>query len=176
MSEETLITSCLNGNRLAQFQLYKAYSKPMFNLCIRLLGDIQDAEDALQIAFTHVFLKLKLYRFEATLGAWIKKIVLHTCFNELKKKKIHWVSIDNIEMEESEEDYEEETLDFKIVENSLLSLPDGYRIVLSLYLFEGYDHSEIAQILGISESTSKSQYSRARLRLKEIIKQSHERF
>jgi RNA polymerase sigma factor (sigma-70 family) len=170
VTEETLISSCLNGNRLAQFQLYQLYSKSMFNLCVRLMGNIHDAEDALQIAFTHVFLKLNKYRWEASLGTWIKKIVINTCLNELKRRKLKWVETDEIDIAEEENDDHPIILDASYIEACLLKLPSGYRMVLSLYLLEGYDHSEISQILGITESTSKSQYSRAKIKLKELIK------
>lgn len=147
----------------------------MFNLCVRMLGNIHDAEDALQIAFTYVFLKLKNYRYEASLGSWIKKIVLNTCLNQIKRKKISWIDVEQIEIEERDENQEETNFNFKTIENCLLKLPDGYRVVLNLYLFEGYDHSEISQILGITESTSKSQYSRAKSKLKDLINQYHDR-
>lgn len=147
----------------------------MFNLCVRMLGNIHDAEDALQIAFTYVFLKLKNYRYEASLGSWIKKIVLNTCLNQIKRKKISWIDVEQIEIEERDENHEETNFNFKTIENCLLKLPDGYRVVLNLYLFEGYDHSEISQILGITESTSKSQYSRAKSKLKDLINQYHDR-
>jgi RNA polymerase sigma-70 factor (ECF subfamily) len=173
--EENLISSCLKGNRLAQFQLYQAYSKPMFNLCVRMMGNNHDAEDALQIAFTYVFLKLKSYRYEASLGSWIRKIVLNTCLNQIKRNKPSWIDLEEIEIEERTGNQEEINFNFKIIENCLLKLPDGYRVVLNLYLFEGYDHSEISQILGITESTSKSQYSRAKSKLKDLINQYHDR-
>lgn len=175
MLEENLISSCIKGNRLAQFQLYQAYSKPMFNLCVRMLGNIHDAEDALQIAFTNVFIKLKNYRNEASLGSWIKKIVLNTCLNQIKRNKLTWIEVEQIEIEDKDEVQEETNFNFKTIENCLLKLPDGYRVVLNLYLFEGYDHTEISQILGITESTSKSQYSRAKSKLKDLINQYHDR-
>jgi RNA polymerase sigma-70 factor (ECF subfamily) len=163
-----LIEECRKGSRKAQFLLYNQYSKAMYNLACRILNNREDAEDVLQEAFVECFRNIAIFRFESTFGAWLKRIVVNRCLNHLKKKKIDLVLLDTLPqtVEGDEEDviYETEKI-FKGIQ----MLPDGYRIILTLYLLEGYDHTEISQILGISESTSKSQYSRAKEKLRSIL-------
>jgi RNA polymerase sigma factor (sigma-70 family) len=163
-----LIEECRNGNSKAQFRLYNLYSKAMYNLAYRMLNNREDAEDMLQEAFFECFRSLETFRFESTFGAWLKKIVLNKCINQLKKKKIDVTLYDTLPPIVCEED-EETSYDTRSIFKGIEMLPDGYRIILTLYLLEGYDHTEISQILGISESTSKSQYSRAKEKLKNII-------
>jgi len=170
---DELVDKCLNGERRAQFEVYQTYSKAMFNICYRMMGNREEAEDALQNAFVDVFGKLSSFRGEATLGAWIKRIVINSCLNELKKKKIHFVSADaeiaDVEYEDYEADFDLE--DIERIKNAIDILPPGYKIVFTLYLLEGYDHGEISKILGISEGASKSQYSRAKQKLHQILTQ-----
>lgn len=161
------------GNRKAQYQLYKLYSKAMFNICYRMLNSFEEAEDLLQEAFTEAFDKLESFRFESTFGAWLKRIVVNRCINHLKKRKADLLYTDNLpdhNHSNDDDDFETVHLEVKKVHKAMEILPEGYRIVFSLYLIEGYDHAEIADILGITESTSKSQFSRAKLKIKEIIK------
>jgi RNA polymerase sigma factor (sigma-70 family) len=163
-----LIEECRKGSGKAQFMLYELYSKAMYNLAIRMLNNREDAEDILQETFVDCFRNLGSFRFESTFGAWLKKILINKCINQLKRKKIDLTLYENLP-----DYYEEETetvYDTKRIFNGIEMLPDGYRVILTLYLLEGYDHSEIAQILGISESTSKSQYSRAKGKLRSILK------
>jgi RNA polymerase sigma factor (sigma-70 family) len=131
-----------------------------------------DAEDLLQNSFVDVFTKLHSFRYQSTVGAWIKRIVINNCINFLKKRRL--------QIEELKDHYtgvpaEEETptrdipLTTDSVRKALGQLPDGYRVVFSLYMFEGYDHKEIGQILGVTEATSKSQYSRAKRKLRDIL-------
>ena len=163
-----LIEKCKNGDSQAQFSLYNQYKKAMYNLAHRILNNREDAEDILQEAFVDCFRNIGSFRFESTFGAWLKKILLNRCINHLRKKKLDLTLCENlppvIYEEEEEVTYETEKI-FKGIE----MLPDGYRIILTLYLLEGYDHSEISQILDISESTSKSQYMRAKERLRRIL-------
>jgi RNA polymerase sigma-70 factor (ECF subfamily) len=163
-----LIEECRRGESKAQFGLYNLYSKAMYNLAFRMLNNREDAEDILQEAFVECFRNINTFRFESTFGAWIKKIIINRCINHLKKKKIDLTLYDTlppvIDEEEEEKEYETGKI-FKGIE----MLPDGYRIILTLYLLEGYDHTEISQILGISESTSKSQYSRAKDKLRNLL-------
>ena len=163
-----LIEECIKGNSKAQFRLYNQYSKAMYNLAYRILNNREDAEDILQEAFVECFRNIGSFRFESTFGAWLKKILVNKCINHIKKKKIDMTLFENppadLYEEETEMDYDTRKI-FKGIEK----LPDGYRIILTLYLLEGYDHSEISQIMGISESTSKSQYSRAKDKLRNIL-------
>jgi RNA polymerase sigma factor (sigma-70 family) len=163
-----IIEECRSGSSKAQFRLYELYSKAMFNLAYRILNNREDAEDILQEAFVECFRNISSFRFESTFGAWLKKIVVNRCINQLKKKKIDITLCENLPTVINEEE-EEVTYDTSKIFKCIETLPDGYRIILTLYLLEGYDHSEISQILGITESTSKSQYSRAKEKLRNVL-------
>ncbi len=165
-----LILECLNGSRKAQFQLYQLYSKAMYNVCFRLIQNETDAEDILQQTFVDVFTKLQTFGFQSTIGAWIKRVTINNCINYLKKRKFEWQELDNkwhnvADVDESPMN----GLSIEKVKRAIHALPEGYRVVFSLYALEGYDHEEIAEVLGISESTSKSQYSRAKQKVRELI-------
>lgn len=167
-----IIELCIEGNAKAEYQLYKLYSGAMFNVCMRILNRKEEAEDILQEGFSEIFKQLSTFRYESSFGSWAKKIMINKCLNHLRKRKADLVFTGDLKdnYEEHEED-EYNYLNYKVelVHNAIQNLPDGYRIVFSLFMFEGYDHNEIAQILNISVSTSKSQYMKARLRIKELI-------
>lgn len=169
--------ACKSGGRNAQFRLYRQYSRAMYNICLRMVGSEADAEDILQNAFVDVFTKLNSFRYQSTIGAWIKRIVINNCINFLKKRKLHTMDWDDtrIDVEDSgawdAEEYGNTMETVASIKQAMLKLPDGYRTVFSLYLLEGYDHAEIADILSISEATSKSQFSRARAKLKALMKE-----
>ena len=163
-----LIEECRKGSSKAQFRLYNLYSKAMYNLAYRILNNREDAEDILQEAFVECFRNIGSFRFESTFGAWLKRIVVNKCINQIKKKKIDLTLCETLPPVIYEED-EEVTYDTGKIFKNIEMLPDGFRIILTLYLLEGYDHSEISQILGISESTSKSQYSRAKEKLRNLL-------
>ena len=164
----------MQGSRKAQRELYNAYADGMYNVAFRMVKNAEDAEDILQNAFLEVFRNLKNFRYQSTPGAWIKRIVVNKALNFLKKEqRINVVSLadqTDKEWSESNDKITYADYDIDVVKKSIDNLPQGYRIVLSLYLIEGYDHKEIGQILHISEATSKSQYSRARKKLREIIR------
>jgi len=171
-----VIELCMKGDVAAQYKLYALYSGSMFNICYRMLNQQEEAEDVLQEAFTYAFRKLGTFRFESAFGAWLKRIVVNTCINHLKKRRVELVYTDStydVMPEEEHVDYGEIQFEVARVRRALESLPDGYRVIFSLYLLEGYDHREISDILGISESTSKSQFLRAKKKIKEIL-ESHE--
>ena len=168
------MVECKQGSKKACYELYKLYSKAMLNVAFRIVGDINEAEDVLQEAFLDAFNKVKDFRQETTFGLWLKQIVVHRSINFLRKRKMDMVElegdqIENIPDEEAEDD--DETL-YKVaqVKEAMKLLPDGYRVVLSLYLLEGYDHEEIGQVLNISENTSRTQFLRAKRKLMEILK------
>jgi RNA polymerase sigma factor (sigma-70 family) len=163
-----LIEECRKGSRMAQFSLYRQYSKAMFNLAYRMTNNREDAEDILQEAFTECFRNIGSFRFESTFGAWLKTILINRSINYIKKKKITLVYPSDIPDIQEETDDEPE-YDPERIFRGIEMLPHGYRIILTLYLLEGYDHSEISQIMGISESTSKSQYSRAKVKLRNLL-------
>lgn len=169
-----LIEQSKRGDRKSQYRLYSFYAKAMFNLCIRMLNSVQEAEDILQDAFCDAFRNLDSFRYESTFGTWLKRLVINHCINHLKRKKVNLVHHDDMAMfdepEDSFGDEEEILLEVKKIYEAMQQLPEGYRIIFSLYLIEGYDHSEIAEILGISESTSKTQLLRAKGKIREILK------
>ena len=168
---EDLIARCRAGDRDAHYRIYQLYARSMYNVSYRITGREEDAEDSLQEAFISAFNNLHSYRGDATFGAWLKRIVVNKSINVLKKRKHELMPDDDqwdIPEDESPSDYKEE-LSIERVKKAIEELPDGYRSVLSLYLLEGYDHQEIAEIMGISESTSKSQLNRAKGKLREKL-------
>ena len=135
-----------------------------------MLNDEMEAEDVMQEAFLSAFKKIDTYRGEVSFGAWLKKIVVNRSLDHLKKRKVKFEEIN--ERTTQIEDYQMETkeVDMKMLKSAIQKLPDGYRVILSLYLIEGYDHEEISQILGISNSNSRTQFLRAKNKLREILK------
>ncbi|WP_424963597.1 RNA polymerase sigma factor [Ekhidna sp.] len=168
-----LIARCKDDDRNAQFEIYKLYNKAMFNTALRITGDDDDAEDVLQEAFVSAFQHLSGYREDASFGAWLKRIVINKALNHVQRVKKDMMLAEDIREEASEYEPEKTEPNYTVdqVKLAMRALPSGFRTVLSLYLFEGYDHKEISEILGITESTSKSQYKRAKDKLKMIIKQ-----
>jgi RNA polymerase sigma-70 factor (ECF subfamily) len=165
------------GNQKAQYQLYRLYAKAMYNICCRMMNNQAEAEDLLQDSFAEAFLKLNSFRYESAFGAWLKRIVVNKCINHIKKRRAQLIYTEQVPEtnHENEQDVDPKHLDVKRIHAAMEKLPEGYRVIFSLYLIEGYDHGEIAQIMGISESTSKSQFSRAKQRIKEILNtDSHE--
>ena len=167
-----LILKSQEGDRRAQNELFKLYADAMYNICRRMMGDEDDAKDVLQDSFIHAFIKIKQLRDINTFSAWIKRIVINHCINALKKKKIH---VSDIEEEgefpelSTEENNEEIKYEAQKVLGAIDRISEGCKTVLNLYLFDGYDHKEIAQILQISESASKAQYSKAKAKVRKIL-------
>ncbi len=169
-----LIERCLENDAKAQFHLYRLYADAMYNVCMRLMKREEDAQDVLQEAFVDAFTKLYTFRFDASFGSWLKKVVINKCINTLQKRKVPLLFADEAKLDrwhEEEEDFSYVEHEVKHVRHAIDKLPEGCRVVLNLYLFEGYDHGEIAQILAITESTSKAQYSKAKKKLREFIQQ-----
>ncbi len=143
----------------------------MFNVCMRILNHMGEAEDVLQEAFLDAFQKIHDFRQTSTFGAWLKQIVINRAINQLRQRKLEWVDVEEADSVGEEVSIPQEETDWEIerVRLGIQQLPDGFRTVLSLYLLEGYDHEEIASILGISESTSRTQYMRAKRKLIELL-------
>ena len=169
-----IIEQSKKGNRGAQYKLYQSYSKAMFNICFRMMNDREEAEDMLQEAFSEAFRRLDSFRYESTFGAWLKRITVNRCINEIKRKKAQLQFFDDMSPfgDRGEEEESPSGLSVENIRKAMEELPKGARLVFSLYLLEGYDHQEISQILSISESNSKTQYMRAKNRIKEILKSS----
>ena len=173
-----LIELCRRGDSKAQFELYNLYSRAMYNVSCRILPDRMEAEDAMQEAFFKAFDKLHTFRNEVAFGAWLKRIVVNTCIDYLKKKKLQLTSIDDVkgvaDVQDGVDDFVPESVeDIKVAMNEL---PEGYRLVLSLHLVEGYEYEEIAEMLGIAQSSVRSQFTRARQKLIELLKQRNKTF
>lgn len=166
-----IIEACKNGNNRARHELYQLYSKAMFNVCYRMMNNREEAEDMLQEAFTQAFMKLNTFRYESNFGSWLKRIVVNTCINAINKRKVELTYCEEIYHHDLPEE-EERSPAYSVanITSAMEKLPEGGRMVFSLYLLEGYDHVEISQILGITESTSKSQFMRAKRRIIEILK------
>ena len=165
-----IIDKCRQGDREAHYQLYKLYSRSMYNIGYRIVNNEAEAEDVLQESFISAFRSLDHYRGDATFGSWLKRIVVNKAINVLKSRKTEPLPEDeNFDVQEEIGTQQEFKFSVVEVKAAMERLPDGYRSVLSLYLLEGYDHSEIAEILGISESTSKSQFNRSKKKLRGIL-------
>ncbi len=161
---------CKTGNSNSQYELYSLYVDAMFNVGLRLLGNTEDAEDIVQDSFVDAFKNLNSFTYKSSFGAWLKRIVINKSINHLKAKRVAVVPIEVHEFHLAEEEpVEAEAVDLKKVQLGISQLPDGYRQIIQLYLIEGYDHVEIGEILGVSTSTSKSQYHRAKKKLLNII-------
>lgn len=168
-----LIEACKKGDRTAHFRVYQLYSRAMYNLCIRMLGDQASAEDALQEAFVNAFKNIHRFEGRSSFGAWLKRIVVNKCLSILQKRKMFFESIDERVMEMADEKQDETYIWSDIspakVHQEIKNLPEGCRVIFNLYQLEGYDHQEIGEILGVSVSTSKSQYHRAKKLLRERL-------
>ena len=166
-----LIARCQAGEHAAYYRVYQLYSKAMYNVGYRITGNEDEADDVLQEAFISAFKNIDSYRGDATFGAWLKRIVVNKAINAVKRKKME--ALPDNDQWDVPEDVTEDAGDVELtvdrVRKAIQQLPDGYRAVLSLYLLEGYDHQEIGEILGVSESTSKSQLNRAKNKLKELL-------
>lgn len=167
-----LVEQCRQGDRKAQYELYAMYARAMFNVSCRIIPDRMEAEDAMQEAFFKAFRKIDSFRNEVTFGAWLKRIVVNTCLDHLKQKKLQLISIDEAPQVtgviDNPEEFEPESVEQ--VKQAIEKLPDGYRLVITLRLIEELEYEEIAEMLGVEQSTVRSQYTRARQKLLETIK------
>ena len=177
-----LVKRCQLGERRAQYDLYQHYVKAMYNVCLRIVNHEAEAEDVLQEAFIDAFSHINTFRGQSTFGAWLKQIVVNRAINHLRGRRLELVSLESNQFGEDEsadradwadtETYDEGDIQLEVerVRRGIQQLPEGYRVVLSLYLFEGYDHEEISNVLNISETTSRTQYLRGKKRLLKLLK------
>ena len=172
---DELIERCLRGDTLGYKELYLRYSKAMYNTCLRLLNNTAEAEDVLQESFIEAFKNLERFEYRTSFGGWLKQICINRAINQLKKRKIDLVDIEQVSgydhAGEAPVDEIEISLQVEAVKKAIMKLPDGYRTVLNLYLLEGYDHEEIAEILQVAESTTRTQYMRAKQKLLQFLKE-----
>jgi RNA polymerase sigma factor (sigma-70 family) len=172
-----LIEACKKGDQKAQFELYRLYYVAMYNTTLRIVGDSDDAEDVMQEAFLKAFTRLHTYRKEVSFGAWLKRIVINKAldFLRLKREQLSLEDAGEIgEMEEATTDTVDVEYRAEEIKKAIHELPEGYRIVLSLILLEGYDHDEVSYILNISNATSRTQYHRAKKKLIELLKRDRD--
>ena len=171
MTEEQMLAGSIKNNASAQEAFYNRFSPKMLGVCYRFAKNREDAEDMLQEGFIKIFTQMHQYRNEGALEGWIRRIVVHTCINVLKKNKKFAESVDIIHANSIhvKEDMIPSIMQAKQVVECIRMLPMGYRTVLNLYAIEGYSHKEIAGMLDIEESTSRSQYTRAKAMLEDIL-------
>ncbi|MEO0001700.1 MAG: hypothetical protein RL766_1746 [Bacteroidota bacterium] len=173
MTEELILQGCQKNDPAAQQLLYQKYSPKMLSVCYRYAKSREDAEDMLQEGFVKVFLQINRFEHRGSLEGWILRVIVHTCINHLKKYKKFNDVVDlayaaNLIIRE---DNIPGIVQAKQIVESIRALPIGYRTVLNLYAIEGYSHKEIGSMLEIEESTSRSQYTRAKNLLEEILGQ-----
>ena len=166
MTDSDLINACLRNDGSAQRILYDRYKRAMYTLAYRLTSDFDDANDILQDTFLDVFRKLETFKGESTIGAWIRVILVRKAYKRLNKPKLWELSN---EIPQSSEVTWNNSIDGEYLEKAIFSLPQGFRMVFTLIEIEGYSHKEVANILGISEGTSKSQLFYSKKRLREIL-------
>lgn len=171
-----MIDACRRNERKAQFEIYKLYYKAMYNTSLRITGNQSEAEDIMQESFLDAFRKIDSYNEDSTFGAWLKKIVINKSIDALKKSK----SFEEFKLDEAEtadqlfDEDPVEILSWKVesIRKAIESLPERYRVILSLYLLEGYDHEEISLILDMSHGAVRTKYSRARQKLLQEIRKT----
>jgi len=170
-----LIEQCKRNNRKAQLQLYNQYCNGMYIVSKRFLKNSAEAEDAVQDAFIKAFKNLSQYKAEVTFGAWLKRIVINTCIDYLKLKKQQVIELEDVHLkvidDNDNEWLVENDINIHFIKDAINSLKDKYRCVLVLYLIEGYDHQEISEILGITEVNSRTQLSRGKQQLQDLLKE-----
>lgn len=171
MTEEYIIAGCLHNDPAAQRELYNRYSPKMLSVCYRYAQNREDAEDMLQEAFIKVFTQIHTFQNKGAFEGWIRRIIVHTCINFLKKYKKFSESVDLAQANylHIKEETIPSIMQAKQVTECIRILPIGYRTVLNLYAIEGFSHREIANMLEIEESTSRSQYTRAKAMLENIL-------
>ena len=174
IDEKQLVEYCISNKDGALDELYRRYAPKLFGICIRYGKNQQEAEDILHDGFIRIMKYLKEFRYEGSFEGWLRRIMLNTAINYYKKNTRYFSDVDltNISDGEVFNSSVLDALSLKELLNVIKSLPDGYRIVFNLYVVEGYKHKEIAEMLGISESTSKSQFMKARNALKKILLES----
>ena len=171
MDEISLIQGCIEGNQRAQRQLFDSFSPKFFAVCLRYMKNNDEAEDVLQEALIKVFSKLPEYSKKGSFEGWMRRIIVNTCLDQIRKnQKLKLdVSIDKEEYKLSMNAHVLENMSANELIEEIKKMPPGYRVVFNMFAIEGYSHQEIAEKLGVKESTSKSQYLRARAYLKERI-------
>jgi RNA polymerase sigma-70 factor (ECF subfamily) len=175
IQNESLIKACRQQNQLAQMQVYDLYAQSMFKVALRYLKNDEDAKDIMQEGFLKAFQKIDQYKPDASFGAWLKRIIINQCFDTLKKKQLQFNDVDVETLKIIDSNWE---FDVCISKENILeaieNLSDKHKLVVKLYLIEGYDHEEIAEILEIPAETSRTHLHRGKLKLKELLKSKYD--
>lgn len=170
-----LLNKCKSGDQRAQLQIYKQYAQAMFNTSCAILDNKSDAEECTQEAFLRAFQSLEQFRADATFGAWLKRITINECLRKQRKVQLDFEHLNEGFHKDEEASNTQVPYSIQQVKTALSKLPNGYRVVLQLYLIDGYDHEEIGQILEMKPATSRSQFLRGKKKLIKILNQtSHE--
>lgn len=171
-SDSEILSGCIKGKQSAQRELFDKYSRLLLGICVRYASSVEEAEDILQEGFVKIFLNISHFKGEGSLMAWMRRIMINTAITHYHKMRKHRYHDDIEEVRETNlEEHSWNEADFTREElwNVIQRMPEGYRMVFNLYAVEGYKHREIAEMMGIDENTSKSQYSRARRWLQERL-------
>ncbi len=172
---EKYIEGCRKGDSLAQFQLFDMFSKAMYNVAYRFFFDEMIAEDVVQESFILAFKNIKKFKGDSTFGYWLKRIVINKSITEVRKQKVKFESLSD-RFNDIESDDVDESIDYSLLYKAIEKLPQSARIILNLYVFEEYKHQDIASALGITESTSRTQYRRAKMLLLEQLEPLRSQF
>lgn len=171
MEYEHLVAGCRHGERGAQLRLYEIYARRLYVTCLRIIGDSAEAEEAMQDSFLKILTHIDSYNESQRLEAWMRRIAIHTAIDYVRRENPDMVEIDDNMAIEEEEELNEDEIEYSVelVKRGMKELPTGYRVIISLYLFEGYDMEEISSILKIKPASVRSQYLRAKRKLLDII-------
>lgn len=166
-----LVKNCRRGSRAAQLDLYNRYARKLYIACLRIIGNTGEAEEAMQDSFLKIFTRLDQYNDEQNFEAWIHRIAVHTAIDYVRRQNHVWEELSENFPEPEDDQVDESEIQYSVeqIKKATTKLPSGYRIVLSLYLFEGYDMEEIASILNIQPPSVRTQYLRAKRKLLEIM-------
>jgi RNA polymerase sigma-70 factor (ECF subfamily) len=171
-TDTTIIEACKKDNELAQIQIYDRYCQGMFTVACRYLSNEEDAKDAMQEGFLKAFLNIKKFQPTATFGAWLKRIIINQCLDVLRQRSLKFSDDDpeNLQIVDDENWDFDTTLTKADIKSAIAQLKEKHKIVVKLYLMEGYDHIEISEILDIPIKTSRTHLSRGKAQLREILK------
>ena len=166
MTDEELVKECVSGSSVAQKKFYDIFAKKMMGVCLRYANSYEEAQDVLQDGFIKIYAKLPKFESKGSLEGWVRRIMVNTALDAYRKAKKHQkdVAVDSVSYMLDSNDYTLESINADDLLEIIKSIPEGYRVVFNLFAIEGYSHKEIADRLGVTESTSKSQYSRAKKR------------
>ncbi|MFN4941660.1 MAG: RNA polymerase sigma factor [Bacteroidota bacterium] len=172
MTEQELVEGCIREDRICQRELWNRYSKKIMSLCLRYCNSQEEAEDALMEAYVKIYDNLAKFRFQSSLETWMRRVAVNLCINKIRARKHIWASITDDEYRLGYADDAFEDLQVNQIMKMVEALPVGYRTVFNMYAIEGYSHKEIAEMLGIDEGTSRSQFAKARKVLQQQIQKS----